>query len=460
MTGTASNAPCASEHHRLRRRVVGAVATVLLLAVAPPAYAYWTAASTGSYGRAQASTLPSPSVTANAITARSVGLSWTRPFTPTAYALSQAPGPLAGCSAAPAASSTGCTPSGLTPNTSYTWTLSASLHSWVRPATVTATTSRQATTTTLSSTTPTYGLVGDTFSATATVSGNSGYGTPAGSIAFSLYTSPTCSGTASHTSTQPLSGGTASAGLQPAAVGTYYWRASYTPTDSYNVASTSSCSAAVTVTAPAAGAPIVVNGNSNNVPIPYPAGTAAGDLLLLVIVNHTSSRELSTIGSSGWEFIAAPDFSGLGMRLVAWWHTAGTEGSVTLDSLRTDGTGATARVLNYKSLPNPARAGVSSGIATLTASITPSNLTTTAANTRVISLAATNTPRALSLEVARNFTWRASLQTGTVTGRTLAVADRFVTAAGTVPSPTWTNDALVSLSQWAYITVAFTSQPP
>ena len=50
-----------------------------------------------------------------------------------------------------------------------------------------------------------------------------------------------------HRWAEPLAGATLAAGtvtgsLQPAS-GTYYWRATYTPTDTYNLTSTSACSA-------------------------------------------------------------------------------------------------------------------------------------------------------------------------------------------------------------------------
>lgn len=194
--------------------------------------------------------MSAPTLTTGSVAATSVALSWTKSFTPTAYALSQSAGSLAGCATAPSTASSGCTATGLTPNTSYTWTLTASLSNWSKQATVSATTSKQATTTTLSNLTPTTASAGTSFSATATVAGSSGFGTPAGTVVFSLYTSSSCSGGASYaTSAQTLSAGAATGSLQPAA-GTYYWRAVYTPTDAYNLTSTSACSSAITVTAP------------------------------------------------------------------------------------------------------------------------------------------------------------------------------------------------------------------
>ncbi len=249
MTGR-HRAPERAGRGRFRRRVVGAVVTLVVLAGAGSAHALWTTSSTGSYALAQASTLTAPTLSTGSVAATSVALSWTKPFAPTAYALGQSPGSLAGCAAAPSTASSGCTATGLTPNTAYTWTLTASLSSWTKQATVSATTSKQATTTALSSITPTTATTGNTFSATATVTGSSGYGTPAGTVVFSLYTSSSCSGGASYaTSAQTLSGGAVTGSLQPAA-GTYYWRAVYTPTDAYNLTSTSACSSAITVTTP------------------------------------------------------------------------------------------------------------------------------------------------------------------------------------------------------------------
>ncbi len=249
MTAAAPRRRSTAPRRRVRGRLVTAITAGLLVIMAGPAYSYWTVTSTGTYGRAQAGTLATPALSTASVTATSAGLAWTSPFTPTAYVLSQSPGTLTGCPAAPATASTGCTATSLTPNTSYTWTLAASFHSWVSPATVTATTSRQATTTTLGTITPTTGTSGTSFSATATVSGNAGYGTPAGTVVLALYTSATCTGTPSYTSpAKTLSGGAATAALQPAA-GTYHWRATYSPADGYNLASTSSCSAAITVSA-------------------------------------------------------------------------------------------------------------------------------------------------------------------------------------------------------------------
>ncbi len=441
-----------------RARLAAAMTAGLLVLVAGPAYGYWTASSTGPYARAQAATLATPGLTVGSVTATSAALAWTQPFAPTAYALSQAPGTVTGCPPAPGIASSGCTATSLSPNTTYTWTLAASLHTWVSPSTVTATTSKQATTTTLSALTPTTATAGTGFSATATVTGNAGYGTPAGTATLSLYAGSTCAGAPAYTSAaQTLTGGATTTTLHPA-LGTYSWRATYTPTDTVNLTSTSACSAPVTVTAAGAtyagaGAPVTVTSSSSNVVVPYPAGTATGDLMLLVVVNNAT--QTSTVSSSGWNVVDNAGLGGSGMQITAWWHAAGAETSVTLASLKTNSDGATAWVLDYKNAGTPALAGVSSGTASSASALTPTGLTTTAPDTTVISLVGINTAAALSLQTPQGFAARASLQNATGVGRTLGVADRFAATAGSLTPPTWTEGA--TASQWAYITVAFSS---
>lgn len=434
---------------RRRARVVAAVTAALLVVAAGPAYSYWTAGSNGN-AQAKAATLASPVMAAGSVTSTSAALSWTQPFAPTGYALSQSSGSLAGCPAAPAAGSTGCSATSLTPNTTYTWTLQAYLSNWVSPASVSATTPRQATTTTLSGITPTTGAAGAAFSATATVAG---WGTPAGTVLLALYPNATCTGAASYFTSQALSLGAATGSLYPAA-GTYYWQATYTPTDSYNAASTSACSAGITVTTgglsyAGAATPVVGQTNGNqNVTVSYPAGTKQGDLVLLVLANRGNKND--TPISTGWTLVA--DDSGLG-GLAVWWHAAGAETSVTLSSL---GTANVAWVLDYTRATVPVLAlnakvsGVSSGPGS---TFTPPSLTATQTST-VISLAAINTAGSLSLQSAQGFGWRASQAT---TSRALGVADRFAPTAGVVAPPTWAGGS--ATSSWAYITMGFTFGP-
>ena len=376
------------QRRRRRERLLTGLVIVVasVLGMATPVSAFWTASSTGPYGLAQASMLTAPAVSTSSLTATTAVLAWTKPFAPTGYSLAQTPGTLAGCAAAPGASLTGCSATGLTPNTSYTWNLMASSYSWTVPASIVATTPKQATTTTLSAIAPTSGSAGRTVNATATVAGNAGYGTPAGTAMFSLYKSSSCVGTASYTSAAlTLSAGAVSGTLSPAAAGTYYLKAVYTPTDSYNLASTSSCSAAITVTppGPTIGAPTTGTSSSKDLTVAYPTGVAAGDFLVLVVVNSASQ---DATPESGWTAISSQDLGGSSMEMQVWWRTAGTETSLTGLEMKTNSGGATAWILDFGNRPSPALRGVIDGTSTSATSLTPPTLTTTAANATVVSL--------------------------------------------------------------------------
>ena len=250
MTPTGNHATRRPARRRLRRPAIIAALVGLVLGLAAPAYSYWTAATMGSHAGTAAGTLPTPHLTAAPpLTPTSAGLSWSRPFDATGYELAQSPGVVAGCQANPPGSTTSCIASGLTPNTSYAWTVSAALHQWCSPATLTATTPKQSTSTAITGTTPQSAPAGSNFTATATVGDDSDYGTPAGAITFRLHPTSDCSGPASHTSAaRPMTGGSATGSVQPLA-GTYHWQDDYTPSDTYNTASTSKCSDPVTVTA-------------------------------------------------------------------------------------------------------------------------------------------------------------------------------------------------------------------
>ena len=365
-----------------------------------------------------------PGLTVGSVTATSAALAWTQPFAPTAYALSQAPGTVTGCPPAPGIASSGCTATSLSPNTTYTWTLAASLPLVGEPLHghgdhQQAGNSRPAT---LSALTPTTATAGTGFSATATVTGNAGYGTPAGTATLSLYAGSTCAGAPAYTSAaQTLTGGATTTTLHPA-LGTYSWRATYTPTDTVNLTSTSACSAPVTVTAAGAtyagrsarhrdeqqqqrGRPLPGRDCDRRPDAPRGGQQRHPDLHgLIVRLEHRRQRRPGRIGHADH-------------RVVACRRRAET--SVTLASLKTNSDGATAWVLDYKNAGTPALAGVSSGTASSASALTPTGLTTTAPDTTVISLVGINTAAALSLQTPQGFAARASLQNATGVGRAL-----------------------------------------
>lgn len=114
--------------------------------VVPAGFAVAVAAALSAPGVALALFVSTPSAQTASVTAATIGaptnfsaiatgstaakLSWTAPSTLTGYTLSQSPGTLAGCSATPSASTTSCTATGLSPGTSYTWTLTAVYNNW------------------------------------------------------------------------------------------------------------------------------------------------------------------------------------------------------------------------------------------------------------------------------------------------------------------------------------------
>ena len=466
MTSSRDAALRSSARRRFGRALTVAAMLGAALGLATPAYSYWTASSMGSAATA-AATLPAPTLTASSVTAASATLTWTRPFAPTGYDLSQSPGNLTGCPEKPVISSAGCTASGLTPNTSYTFSLSASLHNWRSPATATVITPKQATTTTISDTTPQSALAGTTFAATAKVTG---YGTPAGTITFGLYPTSDCSGPASYTTpAQPVTGGSATGTLQPI-VGTYSWQATYTPTDSYNDTSTSTCSDPIKATRASGGIyhgigqPKVMHGNLGDVFVQYPAGTSEGDLVLLVLVDtyHGDHKHAPYVPSSspGWKEI--PDGTTTGkehMGFQTWWHTVGSASESSVEIEHDHGgqlePGATAWVITYKNMPNAAIDGSSFSTATSKSPVTAPPLATNRPDATVISLVGTDRSDLLSLSTDRNFVFRTSQGVPDPADHALGVADRFVPSPETIPPPMWQGPS--QSSQWAFTTVAFTT---
>jgi hypothetical protein len=113
-----------------RAKFLVAFVVSMLVVGTGTAYAFWTASNTGN-AVASAGTLAAPAnFTATATGTTTANLSWTAPANVTSYTLSQSPGSIAGCSATPTSATTACTATGLSPGTSYTWTLTAVFHNW------------------------------------------------------------------------------------------------------------------------------------------------------------------------------------------------------------------------------------------------------------------------------------------------------------------------------------------
>ncbi len=123
---------------RQRRLIVAATvifAVGLALTAPGMALAVFTSQPAAQTASVTAATISPPTgFSASASGTTSASLSWTAPATLTGYTLSQSPGTLAGCSATPASGSTNCTATGLSPATTYTWTLKAVYNNWQSPS--------------------------------------------------------------------------------------------------------------------------------------------------------------------------------------------------------------------------------------------------------------------------------------------------------------------------------------
>jgi hypothetical protein len=308
--------------------------------------------------------------------------------------------------------------------------------------------------------TPTISATSSSGTVTLTLGSTGGTATP---LSYTISASP---------STGTGTGGTcASASWPPPATCTYTGVASgsytYTLTAAYNSWSKAATSTPVTVSAGGQfvgiGAPVTVTSSTNNVTVNYPAGTVAGDLLIVVVVNGANQNSTAP---TGWTQIAAPSSnSGLScsnaqFELQAFWNVAASgQTSVTMSSIHTSSGDATAWVVAYSGLTSPVTQNGTavSGIVTGSpVTMTPATFTTTATNATVISMAATCAAKTETLSTANGFTVNTATTVAPTGGQGggLGVASESVATAGAVTSPTWSQGT--GSASWAYITTAFT----
>ena len=227
---------------------------------------------------------------------------------------------------------------------------------------------------------------------------------------------------------------------------------------------TSATSSAFNITASplgyvAVGAPTTATSNST-VAVNYPAGTVTNDLLILVEINATNGN---TATPTGWTLLASQSTATpANFGIKVWTRLSAGETSVNL-AFKSNAAGSTAWVTRYTRSsgypPNPttATATVRSGVSAAAATLTPSpNLTTNAANARVISIAAVRAPNTLSLGTPQSFAFRYT-QTSTPAGGqgvAIALSDSLqVTTPATPVSPTWSQSG--TAAQWAWATIAW-----
>jgi hypothetical protein len=200
--------------------------------------------------------------------------------------------------------------------------------------------------------------------------------------------------------------------------------------------------------------------NSTNVTVSYPSGSQPNDLLLLVEVNATN-QNITT--PSGWTLLAdATTTSPNQFRFTIWWKLRGASDTSVVLNVKTNSSGATARVIRYVRPggypPNPitATASVAGGTNGVSTTYTPTpNITTNQPDATVISIVAVRDANTLSLSTPRSFTVRsATSQTSTGQSTALGVADVIVGASPATPaSPTWSQTG--TAAQWAWATIAF-----
>ncbi len=191
----------------------------------------------------------------------------------------------------------------------------------------------------------------------------------------------------------------------------------------------------------------------------YPASTAAGDLLLLMEVN-SANQSITT--PSGWTLLTdQPTSSPSQARTTLWWRLAAGESSVNV-SIHTNSSGANLCVVRYirpggyPPSPTHATGTDQSGLAAATSSLIPSpDVTTSAAQARVISLVTVRDQNTVSLATPRGFTLRATAVQN-ISGQpvSIGIADSLVATSGTAAaSPTWSQSG--TAAQWSWSSTAF-----
>lgn len=192
----------------------------------------------------------------------------------------------------------------------------------------------------------------------------------------------------------------------------------------------------------------------------YPAGSVANDLMILIEINAAGGN---TTTPAGWTLRANQSTnSPANFGIKVWTRLSAGETSVNL-AFKSGAAGSTAWVTRYTRSsgypPNPATATatVRSGVSAASATFTPSpNLTTNAANARVISIAAVRSLNTLSLGTPQTFSSRLA-QTSTPAGGqgiSLALSDSLQVVNPSTPlSPTWAQSG--TAAQWAWATIAW-----
>ena len=187
----------------------------------------------------------------------------------------------------------------------------------------------------------------------------------------------------------------------------------------------------------------------------YPAGTAVGDLLVLV---SFGGRSLVPLTPEGWGEAASVSSRGSDQsRLYVAWRSADSTGAVTFDA-QSNSAGTVTRLFRYARAPGvtepPVLAGlVSSGMSAAAASLSSIGATTTASSATVVEIVALRDCLAIRLASDSHIARLTETITPGRVSLAIGVADAFVADAGTSRGATWQQDG--STSEWLWTSVAF-----
>lgn len=215
--------------------------------------------------------------------------------------------------------------------------------------------------------------------------------------------------------------------------------------------------------------PQVASASAGTLTPSLPAGTAANDLAVLVVVGRpTNATEPAapagwTLRSSVLEEVGAND-----LKIMTFYRVlAGGDAnpSVTLPAAWVgSAAGLSGQIAVWRGVSTTTSfdVGDATGTAAAAVTYTPPAITTVTANALVVSVVATSDNNDLGLNVAQSFTARmsgTSYDTTTGGDHAVGVADKVQVAAGPVVMPEWDQNNSAS-DRWAAITFALRPSPP
>lgn len=199
----------------------------------------------------------------------------------------------------------------------------------------------------------------------------------------------------------------------------------------------------------------VTSTKSGPVSLPYPAGTAVGDLLVLV---SFGGRSTLPTAPAGWSEVASVSTKGSdASHLYVAWRAADSSGAATFDA-QSNSAGTVTRMVRYARatgvMDPPALAGTAtSGTAAAGPTAVSAGVATTASSATVVEVAAIREAAAIRLASS---SLNARLGDTVTPGRvslSVGVADAFVPSASPAVGATWQQDG--STADWLWASVAF-----